>query len=427
MVREGWEEKKLVEVATIESGGTPSTKNEKYWKNGDIFWVTLPDQINKYIYNTQRKITDLGLKKSSAKLLPKNTVILSSRATIGEVSIIKKEMSTNQGSKNFICNPSKIYFEFLFYLLKANIKKIKHIASGATYKEINKAVLSNLEVEIPRNITEQKKIATIFSNYDDLIEANEKRIKILENIAKLIYEEWFVRFKFPGHEKVKVVDSGTEFGKIPEGWEVKSIMGYENFDFINTNIKKFEGEKEYFATANISGLEIIKEGEFVNYQNKPSRAQKEPILNSVWFARMKDSYKVLGFSKANEFIAKKSILSSGFAGFKCEENIFPFLFLNINSKKFETLKDLYATGATQVSINNDGIKRIEVISPKKEIVESFGQLLNPLLNKIFQLQIKNQNLRKTRDLLLPKLISGDVDVSELDIKLNEPMEMEVSA
>ena len=98
---------KLGEVCTIESGGTPSSKIDQYWNDGDILWATLPDLKTKYIVNTVRKITEEGLQNSSAKLLPKNSVIFSSRATIGEVSIAKKEVSTNQGSKNFICNSEK--------------------------------------------------------------------------------------------------------------------------------------------------------------------------------------------------------------------------------------------------------------------------------------------------------------------------------
>src|SRR3989344_5563409 len=106
-----WNRMKLGDVAEIESGGTPSSAKPEYWDGGDICWATLPDLENKYLFDTQRKLTQLGLKNSSAKLLPINSVVFSSRATIGEVAITKVETSTNQGSKNFICDPAKIDYE----------------------------------------------------------------------------------------------------------------------------------------------------------------------------------------------------------------------------------------------------------------------------------------------------------------------------
>lgn len=423
---DGWKEKNLREIGSFlngvnfkrgERGREYNLINVKDLFKKNIIDVDTLDTVelkeNKKMDNYFAKKGDLFFGRSSVK-----------REGVGVVAMVDK-LKENIIHCGFIIrfrvDDSNVNNYFINYFFRSPIarQQMVNISGGSAIISINQDTLGNFKIKYPESLRTQQKIATILSNYDDLIENNEKRIKILENIAKLIYEEWFVRFKFPGHEKVKRVDSGTEFGMIPEGWEVESIMSYEEFDFINTNIKEFDGEKEYFATANVYALDIIKEGEIVNWNNKPSRAQKEPIINSVWFARMKGSYKVLGFSKTNENIAKSAILSSGFAGFKCEENIFPFLFLNINSKRFETLKNLYATGATQVSINNDGIRSIDIISPKSEIVESFGKLINPLLNQLFLFQIKNQNLRKTRDLLLPKLISGEIDVTELDIELNQ--------
>jgi len=215
----------------------------------------------------------------------------------------------------------------------------------------------------------------------------------------------------------KMIDS--ELGKIPEGWEVKSIMENNGWNFVNESISDYEGKKEYFATANVEGINIIKEGILVSYKDKPSRAQKQPLLFSVWFARMKDTYKVLGFTKVNEDIANNSILSSGFAGFKTSEFSFPFIYLTINSDEFHQKKDQFCTGATQMSLTNDGLERIKIIVPTKNTIENFGKLVLPLLNKIFVLQKVNKVLRTTRDLLLPKLISGELDVSELDIKIRE--------
>ncbi|MBP7792606.1 MAG: restriction endonuclease subunit S [Candidatus Goldbacteria bacterium] len=292
-------------------------------------------------------------------------------------------------------------------------------AKGAAYPAVDTEIIQKGKIPV-YPIDVQQKISATLSAYDDLIENNTRRIQILEEMAQRIYKEWFVDFRFPGHEKVKFVNS--ELGKIPEGWEVKSIMECSTWDFINESISKYEGKKEYFATADVEGIDIVKDGILVSYDDKPSRAQKQPLLFSVWFARMKDTYKVLGFTKVNENIANGSILSSGFAGFKTSEFNFPFLYLTIKSEEFHQKKDQFCTGATQMSLTNDGLQKIKIILPSKNIIEDFGKLVLPLLNKVFVLQKINKILRTTRDLLLPKLISGELDISDLDIAIREQEE-----
>jgi type I restriction-modification system DNA methylase subunit len=143
-----WELIKLGDIAEIQSGGTPSSEKPEYW-SGDVNWATLVDTKNKYLYSTQRKITKEGLKNSSAKLLPINTVIFSSRATIGDVTIAKVETATNQGYKNFICNESKIMHEFLYEMLKRYASDIASLASGMTFKEISKTEIANFKIPLP--------------------------------------------------------------------------------------------------------------------------------------------------------------------------------------------------------------------------------------------------------------------------------------
>ena len=118
-----------------------------------------------YLYATQKKITSVGLEKSSAKLLPINTVLFSSRATIGDVSIAKTETCTNQGYKNFICDEKQLHHEFLYYVLKRNAKDIAKLASGMTYPEVSKTALANYRIPLP-SINEQKQIASQLAKKD---------------------------------------------------------------------------------------------------------------------------------------------------------------------------------------------------------------------------------------------------------------------
>lgn len=178
----------LGNLAEIKNGGTPSTRNSDYW-NGDINWVTLVDTKNKYLFNTQRKISQNGMKHSSAVLLPINTVIFSSRATIGDVCITKIEACTNQGYKNFICDETKLHHEFLYYVLKKEAKNIESLASGMTYKEISKTLISEFKIPLP-SVEAQKKaieqIKTVESEIDNL----EKIIAIAPEQKKTVLKTY---------------------------------------------------------------------------------------------------------------------------------------------------------------------------------------------------------------------------------------------
>jgi len=425
MVKVGWKERKLGDVAEVFSGFAFKSSD---LKEGDLPVIKIANIQNKQVI--QNCDAFFSSKKLSEKLkkyfLEKNDFLIAmtgagSVGKTGKMRSMKGSFLVNQRVGIVRVNKELADPELIFQIISQDIfeDRMYQLGLGAGQPNISSNDIKGLEFILPKDLKEQVKIATILSNYDNLIKINEKRIKFLEKVVKLIYEEWFVNFKFPGHEDVKMVDSKTNFGKIPENWAVKGVKDIEYFTFIDTNIKEFTGEKEYFATANISGIDIIKEGEIVTWKNKPSRAQKQPKINSVWFARMKDSYKILGVTEANQFIANNSILSSGFAGFESEELIFPFLYLTINSERFEDFKDRYATGATQVSLNNEGLSKIQVIKPQKELVEYFGRITKSLIDKMFYFQQINNKLRKTRDLLLPKLISREVDVSKLDIKIPE--------
>lgn len=170
----------LGNLAEIKNGGTPSTRNSEYW-NGDIYWTTLVDTKNKYLFNTQRKISQHGMKHSSAVLLPINTVIFSSRATIGDVCIAKIETCTNQGYKNFICDETKVHHEFLYYMLKKEAKNIESLASGMTYKEISKTLISEYKIPHP-SIETQKKVI-------EQIKAVEIEIDNLEKLMAVALEQ----------------------------------------------------------------------------------------------------------------------------------------------------------------------------------------------------------------------------------------------
>ena len=173
-----WSTKRICDVATVTGGGTPSTDNSKYW-NGDIQWFT-PSEIGKtkYISNSSRTITKDGLKNSSAKLLPIGTILLSSRATIGEASILTNVASTNQGFQSLIVD-EKYNNEFIFYLKNKFQKEMLIKAFGSTFLEISKSNIENIKIILP-TLNEQNKIANFLSLLDKKIELQTKKIEDLK-------------------------------------------------------------------------------------------------------------------------------------------------------------------------------------------------------------------------------------------------------
>ena len=180
-----WTEFKISDIGTVVGGATPSTKNKKNYENGDIPWITPKDLSTfhgRYIRGGERNITKEGFDSCSTKLLPKNTVLFSSRAPIGYVAIAANEMCTNQGFKSVIPNKN-IDSLFLYYLLKFNKDKIEGMGSGTTFKEISGNAMKNIKVCVPLDIKEQKKIAEILGNIDDKIEKNREINNNLEQQA----------------------------------------------------------------------------------------------------------------------------------------------------------------------------------------------------------------------------------------------------
>ncbi len=226
-----WQTFCLKDLGKIVGGTTPSTNNPKNYGN-KIAWITPKDLSTlqgRYIKKGSRSISRLGFKSCSCVLLPKHAILFSSRAPIGYVAIAKKRLCTNQGFKSIIPN-KKIYFEFLYYLLKYNKDNISNIGGGTTFKEVSGATLGLFKVKIPPTYYEQQKIARTLSILDQKIENNHKINELLHKILELLYEQYFVRFDFLDENNKPYQTSGgkMKFSKelnrlIPSGWSVRFL------------------------------------------------------------------------------------------------------------------------------------------------------------------------------------------------------------
>ncbi len=311
----------------------------------------------------------------------------------------------NAYQRTYVIESKENNVRFLYYLLTEKLNELRLKSTGSATKFLTLKILNQIPLDLP-NLSTQKQIAELLATYDDLIENGNQRIKTLEEIAEKIYNEWFVRFNFPGYKETGFGSNG-----LPKGWEFKNIVETEIFRLCKNRLKSFTGEKMYIDTSAIDGTNVTKKPSIVTFKNKPSRAQFLPTENSVWFARMSNTYKVLVFTSKNKFEIENYVLSSGMLGIETELRYLAFLFFSINSKLFHKLKDKNATGSTQISLTNGGFNKIESIIPSKELIERFSEIANPFVEEILFLQKENRVLKDIRDLLIPQLITGKIAIN----------------
>ena len=251
-----WEKTKFGDIAIVVGGGTPDTNTSQYW-NGKIQWFT-PSEIgrNKYVYNSVRTISEEGLNKSSAKLLPIGTILLSSRATVGECSINKKECTTNQGFQSLIPKEN-ISNEFVYYLIQTKRKDLIRKSCGSTFLEISANEVRKIVVSIP-TIKEQDKIAKLLSLLDERIATQNKIIEDLKKLKCAIIEKVYSEIQGKEYSYGQLFDVVNERNKQMEYSNILSASqekGMVNRDDLNLDIQ--------FERSNINTYKIVKKGDYV--------------------------------------------------------------------------------------------------------------------------------------------------------------------
>ncbi len=401
------EKKKLSDIAQVVSGGTPSTKEDKYW-NGGIPWITPKDLSNYnsiFISKGERKITEEGLRNSSAYIVPEGTVLFSSRAPIGYLAIAKKNLTTNQGFKNLVVKAPNDNL-FVYYLLKNNIKYIESQANGSTFKEISAKVFRDLEFEIP-SIDNQRKISNILFSLDSKIELNNQIISNLEELASTLFKRWFVDFEFPDKNGNPYKSSGgkmvdSELGKIPEGWELRTlsyfseiIMGQspkgESYNNDNNGLPLLNGASD-FKNGIISPLK---------YTTEPKKVtQKGDFIFGVraTVGHVTESDGIYAIGRGTGLARTKNYYAKEFLYFSLK-NIIRYL-------------ELTASGSVYVNISKKELNDFKLIYPVNRMLQLFHRTTINLFKEKMNKYIENQFLTELRDSLLPKLLSGEIELPE---------------
>lgn len=392
-----WKKVKLGNIGNVIGGGTPSTKIPEYYE-GDISWITPKDLSNfkgKYISRGERMISETGLKNSSARMLPEGTVLFTSRAPIGYIAIAKNKISTNQGFKSIVPNRSLCNNEFLFYLLKYHCEDIKNIATGTTFLEVSGSALKNFEVNIPA-LGEQEKIANVLGSLDNKIELNEKINQNLEAQAQAIFKSWFVDRNNPERKVVKAEEIfDISIGKTPPRKETKWFSkGFGDICWISISDMGCCGayissSSEYLTKDAISKF---------NIKIVPDNTVILSFKLTVGRVAITD-----GMTTTNEAIAHFSTKN---------KSLTEYLYCYLKNYNFQSMGN---TSSIATAINSKIIKNMPLVLPENGEVTKFHNATYPLFLKIKMNLRESNRLAQLRDALLPKLMSGEIDVSDVAV------------
>ena len=404
----------------IVSGGTPSRSIPEYYDGGTIPWIKTGETKNTFIFDTEEKITEAALENSSAKLIPKNTIVVAmygDGGTAGQAAIAKLQACTNQACCNLIIDPDKASYIYVYYYLTASYNNLVALKLGGSQQNLNAATIKRFPIRLP-DIETQQKIAAILTAYDDLIENNRQRIALLEKITEEIYREWFVRLRFPGHEHTRVHKG------VPEGWERPSIQAVASL--VKRGISpKYDDDSALF----VLNQKCIRNGSIsfeparshlTNVPNEKEIQLFDTLINSTGVGTLGRTA-IVDFQR--EHVTVDSHVTICRANPQCIEPLYFAFTIKLMTVVFENL----AAGATgQTELSATLVKGLEIFQPPLGLQQQFAQSVKPTVMLKRSLAEENDKLTSSRDLLLNRLISGKLRVDDLDIQFPPSMQEEAA-
>ena len=406
---------KRIYVADYQADGIPFYRgkeiSEKYKGNLDV---------STELFISESKYLEI---KEKFGVPEQGDLLLTSVGTLGNPYVVQQGeiFYFKDGNLTWFRNFKKLDSKFLFYWLvspqgKAELKKC---TIGSSQSAFTIVLLKEMQVELPPLDT-QRKIAAVLSAYDDLIENNTRRIQILEEMAQAIYRQWFLEFQYPGHESVPLVDSGTELGEIPEGWEVMSLSeacnSIDDGDWIET---KDQGGSDYrlLQISNIGFGQFRETGRFryVTQETFDRLNCNEVVPGDILVARMPTP---IGRAWLVTEMPWRMITAVDVAILRVNPELISNYYCveHLNSPTVLHMSEVLATGTTRPRITRRNLSKIPIAIPPTALLKQFDEFVSNTYELSHSLMKKNANLRATRDLLLPRLVGGAVDVTDVQIK-----------
>ncbi|MBN1303333.1 MAG: restriction endonuclease subunit S [Anaerolineales bacterium] len=395
MSSDEWQKTTLDNVVNIVSGGTPSTTVPEYWSD-EVKWATAKDvsESSGYkIYDSERKISTLGLENCPASIVPKySTVLIARGATMGKSCMLGEDMAINQTCYALVAKKGKINPHFLFYSIKYLYEYFQKIAHGAIFNTVIGSGLRETEISLPPLPT-QRSIVEILSALDDKIELNRQTNATLEAIAQAIFKEWFVDFNFPGASG-EMVES--ELGLIPKGWRAGTLEDIvNNFDRKRIPLSSREREERkgiypyYGATSILDYVDdYLFDGVYL-------------LMGEDGTVVTDDDKPVLQYVSGKFWVNNHAHVLQGRNPFSTE-----YVYILLSNTNIRHV----VTGAVQPKINQQNMNGLVVTLPDNMILNRFQEIIKPIFTNILLFERQTSALASLRDILLPKLMSGSIEV-----------------
>lgn len=393
----------LSDLVDVIGGGTPKTTEESYW-NGSIPWLSVKDFCGdkKYVYNTEKSITEEGLNNSSTKLLHKDNIIISARGTVGELAMIPYDMAFNQSCFGLIPKGNNDP-HFVYYLLKDKVRSLKSQTQGSVFDTITKATFDRIECA-DYSEKDQRRIVSILSSLDRKIELNNKINADLEEMAQAIFKNWFVDFE--PFKDGKFVDS--ELGMIPEGWKVGRLTDVIKLmpggtPKTSEPLYWDNGTIPFFSPKDVNGVYCFATEKHITEAglNKCSSNlyPKDTIFITCRGTVGKVCLVACDMAMNQSNYAIKAI--DGYSQY--------YVFFLVKSVVERLIKK--SNGAVFSAITSKDFDE-EILIPSQKAVEDFTNVIDGFFRRIFTIGTENSRLSLLRDTLLPRLMSGELEVPE---------------
>lgn len=408
---------KIKDIGTVVTGKTPATSHAEFY-DGDYMFVTPTELHGGYkVSSSEKTITDEGIKSIKSNTIDGISVLVGCIGwDMGNVAMCFEKCATNQQINSITKIRDCFNPYYLYYWLSTKKDFLFSIASVTRTPILSKGVFE--EIEIPNtDRLEQDKISKMLLLLDQKIEYNAAVNDNLQQQLRLMYDYWFNQFDFPNEEGKPYRASGGKMQysfrlkrDIPEGWTEESVISNSISVPIKPGVERFS-TKSYLATADVNGTRLSS-GSLIDYETREGRANMQPTVSSVWFAKMKNSIKHLFLNREMKQLIDSTILSTGFCGLQCTEKSFEYISAFIEHSYFEDVKNILAHGATQESVNNDDLLGLGMLVPTSEVLELFHAKAKPLYAQISRNICENQKLTEIRDWLLPMLMNGQATISD---------------
>lgn len=408
----------LVEVCTrISSGGTPSRQHSDYFTDSGNPWVKSQELRDVVIRQTEEQISDAGLANSSAKYYPIQTVLIAMYgATVGQLGILGIPATVNQAICGLCVDLRRADPRYVFYALMATRRELISQAAGAAQQNLNQDVIRKFRIPLPA-LPVQRKIAVLLSAYDDLIENHQRRINVVEEMARRIYQEWFVDFRYPGHGETPCVDS--ELGPIPGDWDLVRLGDWARVVVGSTPSRQHPefwsgGTIAWINSSQINDLCVVHPTEMISAEGFAASSTKMMPVGTTLVA-------ITGATLGQvSYLAIEACGSQNVCGlyFDSTPGCQSYLYFTVRACIGRIASR--AMGGAQQHINRGIVQETLVLRPGVDIQSKFDDVVGGCLSEIVSLLRQQDLLRETRDLVLSRLVSGEIDAESLDIPIEEP-------